>query len=130
MRKNGAGSHAPGPAVRCSLLESKVRAIVMIVADIISEQTTQVALTQSDHVIQQVTPAAFNPTLRNSILPRTPQRCADTFDFHRSDRGGDLRPILGIPIENEKPASGPIWEGLPQLLDDPQTGGMPRHVEI
>jgi hypothetical protein len=65
-------------------------------------------------------PAAFDPTLRKSILPRTPQRSADTFDFHRPNRGRNLRPILGIPIEDEKPGSGPIWEGLPQLLDNPQ----------
>jgi hypothetical protein len=51
MRKYGAGSHAPSPAVRCLLPQSEVRAIVMIVANIISEQTTLVTLSQSDHVI-------------------------------------------------------------------------------
>ncbi len=71
MRKNVSGSHAPGSAVQCSLLESEVRPVVVIVADIISEQTPQVALTHCDHVIQQVTPATFNPTLRDTVLPGT-----------------------------------------------------------
>src|ERR1700674_5132292 len=130
MRKNGAGSHAPGPAVRCSLLESEVRAIVMIVADIISEQATQVALTQSDHVIQQVTPAAFNPTLRNSILPRTLEGRADTLDFHRPNRSRNFRPVLGVAIEDDESWSRPKWKSFSQLLYNPQAGGMPRHVEI
>jgi hypothetical protein len=89
-----------------------------------------VAPVQSDHVIQQGTPADLNPTLRNSILPRTPQRSADALDFHRSDRSGDLRPILGVTIEDDEPWSRPKWKRFPQLLDDPQVRRMPGDIEM
>ena len=128
--KDATRGYRANSAVRCSLLESEMRAVVMIVADIISEQSPPVAAVQSDHLIQQVTPAAINPTLRNSILPRTPQRSADTFDFHRPDRGGDLRPILGVMIEDDEPRSRPQWKRLSQSLDDPYTRRMPGDVDV
>ena len=78
------------------------------------------ALIERDHVIQQVTLNAFNPTLRNSILPWAPQRNADTFDFHRSDRGGDPRSILGVAMEDDESRSRPKGKSLSQLLEDPR----------
>ena len=128
--KDATRGYSANSAVRCSLLESEMRAVVVLVANIISEQTPQVAPVQSDHVIQQVTPAALNPTLRNSILPRTPQRSADALDFHRSDRSGDLRPILGVTIEDDEPWSRPKWKRLPQLLDGPQARRMAGNVDV
>lgn len=107
-----------------------MHAVVMIVADILSEQTLQMAFVDCNDVIQQVAPAAFNTTLRNSILPRTPQRSADTFDFHRSDRGGDFRPILGITIEEDEPQGRPKWKRFPELLDDPTARRVLRDVDV
>jgi hypothetical protein len=48
-----------------------MRAVVMIVADAVSEQTLQLAFIQRNDVIQQVSSAAFDSTLRHTILPRT-----------------------------------------------------------
>jgi hypothetical protein len=42
-RKDTARSYGTNPAVRCSLPESEIRAVVMIVADIIREQPFQMA---------------------------------------------------------------------------------------
>jgi hypothetical protein len=39
LRKDATGGYGTRSVVRCSLPESKMRAVVMIVADIISEQT-------------------------------------------------------------------------------------------
>ena len=88
------------------------------------------AFIHRNDVIQQIAAAAFNPTLRNSILPRTPQRSVDTFDFHRSDRGGDFRPILGITIQDDEPRRRPKWKRFSQLLDDPQARRMLCDVEV
>jgi hypothetical protein len=85
---------------------------------------------QRNDVIQQVSSAAFDPALRHTILPRTPQRSADTFDFHRSNRGGDLRSILGITIEDDEPRGRPRWKRFSQLLNDPQAGRVPGDVDV
>jgi hypothetical protein len=48
----------------------------------------------------------------------------------RTNRDWDLQPILGIPIEDEKPGSRSIRKRLSQLLYDLCTGGMPHDVEM
>ena len=80
-----------------------MRAVLVIIADIIGKQPPQVVVIQPDHVIEQVPAAALDPALRNSVLPRTLDRSANTLDSHRSNRGGNLRAILGIPIKDKKP---------------------------
>ena len=102
----------------------------MVVANILGEEPSQVALVHGDDVVQQVTPAASHPTLRNSILPGAPQRSANTFDFHRSDGGGDLRPIFGVAIEDDESRSRPKWKSLSQLLHDPPARRIPGGVEV
>jgi hypothetical protein len=107
-----------------------MRAGFVVVADVFREQPFQMAFIDRNSVVQQASSAAFDPTLRNSILPRTPQRSANTVDLHRSDRGGDLRPILGITIEDDKPRRRPKWKRFSQLLDDPQAARMPGDVGV
>src|SRR5882672_3839806 len=83
------------------------------------------ALSGSDDMIQQVAPATLNPSLRDPILPRTPERCPHRTDIHRPNHNRNFQAVLGIPLEYEKSRSGLIREGLAQLLHDPTTGGMP-----
>ena len=87
-------------------------------------------LIDGDDVVQQVAPTTLNPPLSDSVLPRTPERSSNRPYSHRTHRDRDLQPILGIPIEDEKPGSPLIRERLAQLLHDPNTGGMPRDVEM
>src|SRR6202049_1236263 len=107
-----------------------MRAVLMIIADIIGKQPPQVVVIQSDHVIQQVPAAALDPALRNPVLPRTLDRSANTLDSHRSNRGGNLRAILGIPIKDKKPGSGLIRKGFAQLLYNPQACRMWCDVKV
>jgi hypothetical protein len=107
-----------------------MRAVLVVVANILREEAFQVAFVNCDDAIQQITTTAAYPAFCNSILPRTPQRSADTFDFHRSDRGGDLRPILGITIEDDEPRGRPKWKRFSQLLNDPQAGRVPCDVDV
>src|SRR5712692_67170 len=43
---------------------------------------------------------------------------------------GTSKTILGVPIEDEKSRSRLFGESLPQLLNDPATGGMSRYIEM
>ena len=60
-----------------SLPQSEMRAVLVVVANILREQAFQVAFVNCDDVIQEITAATPNPTLCDSILPRTFQRSAD-----------------------------------------------------
>ncbi len=52
MRQDATRGPGTRPAIRRSLPESKMRAVVMIVADVVSEQPLQMSLVHRNHVIQ------------------------------------------------------------------------------
>ena len=83
-----------------------------------------------NHVIQQVSSAALDPTLGNSVLPGASERGPHGVHLQRSNSWGNVHTILGIPIEDQKPESRFKRKGLPQLLDDPQARGMLGDVDV
>jgi hypothetical protein len=107
-----------------------MRAVLVVVANILREETFQVAFVNCDDVIQEVTPATPYPTLCNSILPRTFERSADRIHPQGSNRGRDFKSILGITIKDDEPRSGSKWKCFSQLLDDPQACRMLCNIEV
>jgi hypothetical protein len=93
----------------------EMRAVLVVVANILSEPAFQVAFVNCDDVIQKVTTATSYPTLCNSILPRTFERSADRIHPQGSNRcrrdrwhgeevhGGNRFPVI---TEKGKPARG------------------------
>jgi|SRR6202795_775962 len=69
VRKDTTRSYGTNPAFRCSLPESEMRAVLVVVADILIEKSLQVAFIECDDLIQQIAAATAYPSLRNSILP-------------------------------------------------------------
>ena len=61
-------------------------AVLVVVANILREDTFQVALVNCNDVIQEITPTAPYPTLCDSILPRTFERGADRIHPQGSNR--------------------------------------------
>jgi hypothetical protein len=64
-------SYRTNAAVRCPLLKSEMRAVLMMVTNIFREQSLQMVFIQCNHVVQEVSSAASHPALRDAILPRT-----------------------------------------------------------
>jgi hypothetical protein len=60
LGKNPTGSYGANPAVRCPFFKPKMRAVLMMVTNILGE-----------HSFQQVSPTASDPPLRDAILPWT-----------------------------------------------------------
>jgi hypothetical protein len=107
-----------------------MRAVLVVVANILREQAFQVAFVNCDDVIQEITPATPYPTLCNSILPRTFERSADRIHHQRSNRCGDFQSILGITIKDEEPWKGFKGKCFSQLLDDPEACRMLGDIEV
>ena len=107
-----------------------MRAILVVVANILGEQAFQVAFVNCDDVIQEITPATPYPTLCHSILPRTFERGADRTHAQGSNRCRDFQSILGITIKDEEPRSGSKWKCFSQLLDDPRACRMLCDIEV
>ena len=107
-----------------------MRAVVMIVADVVNEQTLQMAFVQRNDVIQKLSSAAFDPTLRHAVLPGTLEGGPHRTHPQRSNGAWNLQPVFRIPVENEKPGSRFKRKRLSQLLDDPRTRRTPSDVEV
>jgi hypothetical protein len=107
-----------------------MRAVLVVVANILREQAFQVAFVNCDDVIQEITPATPYPTLCDSILPRTLERGADRTHAEGSNRCGDFQSILGIAIKDDEPRSASKWKRFSQLLDNPQACRMVCDIEV
>ena len=71
MRADATRGHGATSAAGCSLPESEIRAVLVVVAEVRRKQPLQMAFIDCNDVIQQVTAATADPALREAILPRT-----------------------------------------------------------
>jgi hypothetical protein len=85
LRKDLNRGYRTNPAIRCPLLKSEMRAILMMVTNILREQSFQVAFVHRNDVIQQISSAVFDPTLRYTILPRAFEGCLYGAHLQRSN---------------------------------------------
>jgi hypothetical protein len=88
------------------------------------------ACAQRNNVVQQVSSAAFDPTLRYTVLPGTPERGLHRAHLQKSNCRWKLPSIFRISTEDHKLGSGTKWKRLPQLLDDPTTRRMLGDVNV
>ena len=102
----------------------------MVVADKIRKQSLQMTFVRCNDVVQQVASATFDPTLRDTVLPRAFERGPDWPDLQGPNRCGNFDSILAIPVENEKPRSRLERKSLSQLLDNPEARRMSCDVEV
>src|ERR1035441_10398372 len=65
------------PASRRLLVQPQVGSVVVIIGNVLGEESLQMALIQRDHVVEQVAATASDPTLGDPILPGTPNRGTD-----------------------------------------------------
>src|ERR1022692_1892149 len=105
-------------------------AVFVVIANVVSKKSFQMALVESDDVIEQIAAAASYPALSDSVLPGTSNGGSQTGDPHRADSSGNFQSVLRVVIEEEKLGSGVIGKCFAQLLDDPMAGRMPGDVEV
>src|ERR1039458_8812197 len=94
------------PASRRLLLQPEVGSVVVIIGNVLGEESLQMALIQGDHVVEQVAAAASDPTLGDPILPGTPNRGTDRCHLQRADRRWYFQAVLRMVVEYEKSGRG------------------------
>jgi len=104
-------------------------AILVVVADVLSNQPPQMGCAQHDHVIEQLSATASNPALRHPVLPGTAVGRSNQLAAEAFQHGRDFSAELAVTIENQVLGSMILREGFPQLLHDPLSGGMFRGIE-
>src|SRR5215470_3462025 len=101
----------------------------MVIAQILTQESFQMPFMQYDHVIQQVPSATPNPTLGDSVLPRTAKGCSHGLASQACGKGDHVAAEPRIMIEQQKVVSRRVWPGLSQLLHDPETVQISRYVQ-
>src|SRR5215472_15564868 len=59
-------------SARCRLIESNVRAVFVLIADVLMAEPHQMPSIQLDHMVQHLAANAAHPSFRHSVLPGTP----------------------------------------------------------
>jgi hypothetical protein len=74
------------PASRRLLVQPEVGSVVVIIGNVLGEESREMSRNQGDYVVEQVAAAASDPTLGDPILPRTLNRGTDRCHLQRADR--------------------------------------------
>ena len=98
MGKHATRGYAASSAPRCSLAQSKVCAVFVMVRHVFRQEPFQVPLVESNHVVEQLAAAAPHPTLGDSILPGTCERGPQGIYFPGSNGCRNLCPVFCIPV--------------------------------
>src|SRR5208283_2182530 len=127
LRNDWTRSYGTNPAVRCPLLKAEMRSVLMLVKNIRCEQSLQMAFIHSDHVVQQISPAASHPALRDAILPGR-LRCGQNLsNAEPSCRFTELFSVASASIPWQIARRAIPWECFEQLASYPFRRGIFRH---
>ena|ERR1700740_3176872 len=96
--KHATRGYAASSAPWRSLAQPKVRAVFVMIADVLEKQPLQMPLVQSNHMVEQLAAAASHPTLGDTILPGTFEGGPHRAYFQGSNGCRDLRPVFCIPV--------------------------------
>lgn len=107
-----------------------MNAVLVMIGDVIADESAQVAFIQRDHMIEELAAATSDPALRHSILPwrlhaRSLRRQTAVFE-ERHHVGIKLR----VVIENHVSIRFTARECLAQLLQHPFCRGMTGNVGV
>jgi len=117
------------PTHRRVFRQPQMRAVMVIVADILSHEPFQMPCVQNNHMIQQVSSAASYPALRNPVLPWTTECGAHWQAPHPSRKRHHVIAKLRVAVEQQEFMDRSIGPGFSHLLRDPECVGISRDIE-
>ena len=117
-------------ALRRSLHQREVRAILMIVTDVLVHQAFQMTLIQNNDMIEQIPAAITNPALSNAVLPRTSEAGSFRLDAQSLDGTDDVLIEVRGPIEDQILRRGIVGECFSKLLHDPGAAWMASNLPM
>jgi len=82
------------------------------------------------YLAQSISSAAFDPTLRHPVRPRTSKGGPRGVHYQGSNGGRDFQSVLGIPIEDQNPECRLQPKRLPRLRHNPPARRMPGDGEV
>ena len=107
-----------------------MRAVLVVVADVLLAKSEQVGLVQRDNVIQHFPAYAFDPSFGDAVFARGSESQFERLSIRCLQKGFDVAIELAVVVEHDVS----VWAGqrkrFSQLLNNPLTGRMSRGVEV
>src|ERR1039457_7238812 len=105
--------------------------VLVVVTDVLIQQSSQMFPIQHDHMIQEISTYTANPALGNSVLPRTAECGANRLAAHRLHGRDHIGTELGVPIEDQESFRlVAVFPSLVQLQRNPKGVGIASHVMV
>src|SRR5215472_14943370 len=118
------------PAIRCVFCQRIVNPVLVIIGHIFTNQATQVAFVQRNHMVEHFPAATPDPPLRRAILPgRLNARALDlqAGGFQQRDY---LAIEFRVMVQNDIPVSAGCRKRFAELLHHPIASRMGSHIEM
>jgi len=124
------GTRMYWPPTRRLLSQRFVSTVLVIVGQVFVCEPFQMSLIQWDYVIRHLPATTANPALRDSVLPWTPDACANGFYAACLQELDYITAEFGIPVQYNVPLGTGQGERLSQLLYDPLARRVRGGVEV
>jgi hypothetical protein len=112
------------------LSQAQVSAVVVVIANVVSKKSLQMAFVESDDGVEQIAAAASHPTLGNTVLPEALDRGLHASNLQSAKGSGNIQSILLIVVEEKEPGRGLAGKCFAHLLDGPTAGRMRGDIEV
>jgi hypothetical protein len=118
------------PPIRCIFGEGEMCSGAVVIAEVASQDATQVALAEDDNVVETVAPDRADKALRERILPGAVRRRKNFLDPHALHAVAKLLAVHLVTVAQEIGWRGVVRERGDDLLRGPDGGGMLGDVEV
>ena len=95
---------------RRSLRQRKMRAVLVIITDVLVHEAFQMPFVENDHMVEQISAAVPDPSLRNAVLPRASEAGLLGLDAEARHGVDHLRIEAGAVIDDQVTGRRVEWE--------------------
>src|SRR6266849_9878343 len=112
------------------LCKRVVRSIVVIVGEVLVQQSPEVPLVEHDDLVEQLSAHTAYPAFRNAVLPRAPVRRSRWPQTERCHHGSHTLTEARVAIKHQVAQVAFQRERFSKLLDDPVSNGVLCDIEM
>jgi hypothetical protein len=119
-----------GPGVGCVLVEREVGARLMVIDEVMGQDSAQVSFTQDENMVEALAPDRADQAFRERILPGAVRRREDFADAHALHAAPELLAIDLVTVAEEIGGGRVVRERGDDLVRGPDSGRVLGDVEV
>ena len=103
---------------RRSLGQRKMSPVLVVIMDVLTHEALQMPFVENNHVVEQVSAAATDPTLGDAVLPRTSETGSLRLNAESINCLNHLVVEMEAAIEDQVAGCGAVWEKERQFMNE------------